>query len=76
MQTKSETETVRPTQSAPDLAEQLREAMQHPGVAQLFEVYESWRRYDEVYEAHQKLEENQFQYSTCRSSGSALPSLS
>jgi hypothetical protein len=69
MQSKSESETVQPLQSTPDLAERLREAMQHPGVAELFEVYESWRRYDEVYQAHQKVAESQFVFSTSDSSG-------
>ena len=50
MKTKTKTDT---SSGSVDESRQLIEsAMKKPGVAELFKVYDSWQRYEQVYELH------------------------
>ena len=50
----------------------IQAAARQPGVAELLSVYESWRRFDEVFEAHNQFMATKHVVSTSSSSGPVL----
>lgn len=50
----------------------LKQAMEHPGVADFMEVYESWKKYEEATKAHNLLKATRQITSLSSSSGPLL----
>lgn len=70
------TKTKHPASPAEEARQLIEAATKHPGVADLFKVYESWQRFDEVLEVHNRLTAPKHLVSTSSSSCPVLRQLS
>lgn len=68
VKTKTKTKTSPPASLAEEARRLIEAAAKQPGVADLFKVYESWQRFEEIFEVHNRLTAAKHVVSTSSSS--------
>jgi len=75
VKTKAETKAVTPAAPVDEARRLIDSAARQPGVVELFKVYESWQRFDRVFEVHNRIVAAKQVVSTSSSCGPMLRQL-